>query len=181
MNKAVFFDRDDTIIVDVPYSGDASKVTLMPGVIEALSLLSSKDYRLFIISNQSGVGRGLITRDQVRAVNNEMLCQLGRPFFTSIYCCYDDPGNPVDHCRKPSPQMIYQARDEFDLDLAHSFFIGDKLSDMLAGKNAGCRSILVLTSRPDENSEHAKTEAEYIAENLYDAAKWIIEFTTENS
>jgi D-glycero-D-manno-heptose 1,7-bisphosphate phosphatase len=175
MNKAVFVDRDDTIIHDAPYSGDPSQVQLMPRVIEALHLLKANDFQLFLITNQSGVGRGMITKEQVQAVHEEMNRQLGEQFFSAIYCCYDDPAHPVDHCRKPLPKMIFQARDEHDLDLTQSFFIGDKLSDIQAGINAGCRSVLVLTQKQHQEQNLAVALADFVAGNIYQAAQWILQ------
>jgi D-glycero-D-manno-heptose 1,7-bisphosphate phosphatase len=170
MNKAVFFDRDDTLIYDVPYSGDPLLVQLIPGVVEALRLLKSAGFMLFMITNQSGVGRGMISKEQVQAVHEEIDRQLGENFFTAVYCCYDDPDHPVEGCRKPSPTMILKARDDYSVDLAGSFFIGDKLSDVQAGLNAGCRSILIKSKEYDEL---AASLADFVAANVYEAAQWI--------
>ncbi|HPG40956.1 MAG TPA: HAD family hydrolase [bacterium] len=144
MNKAIFLDRDNTIIKDVPYNGDPAKVELVPGVTEALTILQKNGYLLIIISNQSGVGRGMITKEQVRLVNDEMIRKLGKNYFTDIFICCDDPERPVENCRKPSPEMIFRARDKYDIDLSRSFFIGDKEEDVQAGHNAGCTSIRFL-------------------------------------
>jgi D-glycero-D-manno-heptose 1,7-bisphosphate phosphatase len=178
MNRAVFFDRDNTIMYDVPYCGDPSRVRLMPNVVKALSLLKGENFLLFLITNQSGVGRGMINEEQVHAVHEEINRQLGEHFFSAIYCCYDDPAHPVENCRKPSPKMILQARDEHDLDLLHSFFIGDKLSDVKAGKNAGCRSIL-LKLKENEESHQAALLADYVTADIYKAAQWIIQRSGE--
>jgi D-glycero-D-manno-heptose 1,7-bisphosphate phosphatase len=144
--KAVFFDRDDTLIYDVPYNGDPDRVELMPGALEACRLLKQNGFELFIISNQSGVGRGRITAEQVNVVNERVLQLFGEHLFTDIYCCYDTPEDPLD-CRKPSPKMILQAAERYDIDLSQSFMVGDKKSDIDAGRNAGCRSILFLPTK----------------------------------
>jgi D-glycero-D-manno-heptose 1,7-bisphosphate phosphatase len=172
MFKAVFLDRDNTIIRDVPYLGEAEKVRLFPRARQALQLLRSCGYRLFLLTNQSGVGRGYITEQQVAAVHREMIRQLGEDF-DGIYCCYDDPESPVEACRKPSPKLIFRARDEHHLDLAASFVVGDKHSDVLAGKRAGCRSVLVLTGDDRDDQTSARACCDYAAPDLYGAARWI--------
>jgi D-glycero-D-manno-heptose 1,7-bisphosphate phosphatase len=171
--RAVFFDRDNTIIKDVPYLGDPAQVQLMPFAEAALRLLKSKGFLLFIISNQSGVGRGWLTEDQVHSVNEEMNRRLGENYFREIYICYDPPEPYPSECRKPSPAMIFKARDEHDLDLAKSFFVGDKPSDIQCGQNAGCKSVLVLAGKDLPYQQQARREADYVAGNLMLAAKWI--------
>lgn len=170
MNRAVFFDRDDTLIIDVPYNGDPEQVKIMPGARKACRLLRQLGYQLFMVSNQSGVGRGLITEAQVHAVNARVLELLGSELFTDVYCCFETPDNPMINCRKPSSYMLLKAKAEHDLDLSRSFMIGDKLDDILAGQNAGCRTIwlnykdmLVLK----------KMTADFVTNNLEKAAEWI--------
>ena len=172
LNRAVFFDRDDTLVKDVPYNGDPSKVELLPNAAEALALLDQHSFKLFLITNQSGVGRGMITREQVQAVNDEMIRQLGKNYFTAIYCCYDDPENPIEGCRKPDPGMLFQARDDHDLALDLSYFVGDKLADIQAGHNAGCKSILKDHGSPKQDK--ARKQADYTAPDLLEIAHWIL-------
>jgi D-glycero-D-manno-heptose 1,7-bisphosphate phosphatase len=170
MNKAVFFDRDDTLIIDVPYNGDPKRVELLPGAREACRLLRQLGYQLFMISNQSGVGRGLITEAQVHAVNARVLELLGNDLFADVYCCFEAPDNPLTNCRKPSPFMLLKAKAEHDLYLPDSFIIGDKLDDIVAGKNAGCRTIW-LNSKGMPLLKNVT--ADFIAGNLLEAAEWI--------
>ena len=174
MNKrAIFFDRDDTLIKDVPYSGNPALVQLMPHVREALSLLKAHGLFLFIISNQSGVGLGLISEEQVQAVNQELLRQLREDFFSGIYLCFAAPDDEKDDCRKPKPGMIWRARDDHQLNLAESFLVGDKPADILCAENAGCRSVLLLTGTHGENIEIARQKADFVASDLLQAAEWI--------
>lgn len=178
MRRAVFFDRDDTLIVDVPYNGDPDRVELLPRAREACHLLNENGFLLFIISNQSGVGRGFITREQVEAVNQRVLHLLGEHLFTDIYCCYDDPNDPIDGCRKPSPAMIFQARDAYELELSSCFMIGDKRSDIQAGHAAGCRTVF-LESRSDPRERQAAHEqADFVTTDLFRAAEWICKVST---
>ncbi len=172
---AVFFDRDDTLIRNIPYNGDPEKVELLPGAREALRDLRQAGFTLIIISNQSGVGRGLITPAQVDAVNREMMRQLGEELFAGIYLCFAAPDQPDENCRKPHPGMVLQARDEHDLDLEGSFFIGDKLIDVQCGRNAGCHAVLLYNPHDDPEKRAAATEAaDFTASTLPEAARWII-------
>ncbi len=173
MNKAIFLDRDNTIIRDVPYNGDPNKVELVPGVIDALTILHEQGFILIIISNQSGVGRGMITRNQVQAVNNEMIRQLGKNFFTDIFICYDDPAQPVENCRKPSPEMIFRARDKYDIDLSRSFFIGDKEDDILAGHNAGCTSVRFLYDNNSKGKNKYNIKPAFASGDWREIAEWV--------
>lgn len=173
--KVVFFDRDDTIIYNVPYNGDPLQVKLMPGVKECLQKLKDAGFELFIASNQSAVGRGMIQKEDVEIVNAEMLRQLGENFFKKIYVCYSAPEDPYNDRRKPSPQMLFEARDEYGVELEKSFMVGDRLADVLCGKNAGCKSVLLLGKEgSDEEREQAKNEADFIAQNLFEATDWIL-------
>ncbi len=172
---AVFFDRDDTLIRNVPYNGDPEQVELLPGARQALHELQEAGFALFIISNQSGVGRGLISPADVEAVNREMVRQLGADFFQGIYLCYAAPDQPDHNRRKPHPGMVWQARDEHDLDLQRSFFVGDKLIDIQCGRNSGCHSVLLDNPHDDPaDRTAARAAADYTAITLPEAARWII-------
>lgn len=175
MKPAFFLDRDDTIIRNIPYLGDPSQVDLMPGALEGLRLLQRTGRPLFIVSNQSGVGRGLITKEQVRLVNEAMEAKLEGVFFAGYYLCYGAPEDPygADE-RKPSPVMLRRAAEEHGLDLGRSVMIGDRLSDVQCGKNAGCTSILTLGHSGEDDLVEAKAVADFVAEDLVAAARWIL-------
>lgn len=142
--KAVFLDRDGTIIYDVGYPKDPEQVQLLPGVIEALNSLKKHRFKLIIVSNQSGIGRGILTLNEVEQVNRHVVSILGRNGI-SIDATYYCPHAPEERCscRKPSPEMLLRAAKDLRLDLDRSFLIGDKLSDIEAGKRAGCKTILL--------------------------------------
>jgi D-glycero-D-manno-heptose 1,7-bisphosphate phosphatase len=175
MKRAVFFDRDDTLIRNIPYNGDPAKVELLPGAREALLRLSEAGWVLCIVSNQSGVGRGLITPEQVDAVNREMLRQLDGPVFAGIYNCYAAPGQPDDGCRKPAPGLLQLAAREQGIDLQRSVMVGDRLSDIEAGRAAGCRTVLVLGGDHASEQEWAAGRADAVARSLMEVADWILE------
>jgi D-glycero-D-manno-heptose 1,7-bisphosphate phosphatase len=172
---AVFLDRDDTLIRNIPYLGDPRLVELLPGVPEALRMWQKEGWRLAVTSNQSGVGRGLISVEQVTAVNAAMLDHLGWNPFVGIYNCYLAPGQPgADRERKPSPYLLQQAAEDHHLDLARSWMIGDRDSDILAGQNAGCRTALVLNGRDPSELDSIARSADFIAHHLDEVAAYIL-------
>jgi D-glycero-D-manno-heptose 1,7-bisphosphate phosphatase len=142
--RAVFFDRDGVLMEEVHYCGDPARVKAFPGAGEALRRIRTAGFRTLIVSNQSGIGRGLITEAQYRAVEDELLRQIGPGLIDATYFCADPPGTPSLR-RKPEPGMVLEAAADYGLDLARSFFVGDKSSDIECGRRAGTRTILVLT------------------------------------
>jgi D-glycero-D-manno-heptose 1,7-bisphosphate phosphatase len=147
MNRAVFLDRDGTLIEDRDYLSRPEAVVVFPGAGRSLRRLQDAGYRLFIVSNQSGVGRGYFTLADVERVNRHLLDILAAESVRcdKIYVAPELPDAP-SRGRKPSPQFLFDARDEFGIVLGSSFMVGDKLSDLQCGWNAGVRrSILVRT------------------------------------
>src|SRR5437667_12351066 len=122
LSAAVFVDRDGTIIEDRDYCSDPKDVKIFPGATEALRRLKSNGFKLIIITNQSGIGRGLMTVEQYRAVEAEVLRQF-EDLIGASYFCPDVPGQR-SICRKPAPGMILQAKREHGIELSRSFFIG---------------------------------------------------------
>ena len=145
MKKAVFLDRDGTVIEHVHYVTDPDKVTIVPGGVEALKKLKDRGYLLAVVSNQSLVGRGYGTVEDVAAVNARMLELLAEGGVT-IDCIKYCPHRPDDKCpnRKPNPGMLLEAARELDIDLAESVMIGDNITDVEAGENAGCSLNVLL-------------------------------------
>jgi D-glycero-D-manno-heptose 1,7-bisphosphate phosphatase len=142
-DKALFLDRDGTLMVDVGYPSRPDQVSLLPGVTEALAACRDAGYLLSIVSNQSGVGRGYFGAEAVQAVHErllELLSQRGVQIDDAQYCLHA----PEDHCdcRKPSPLMVRRSAARLGVDPTRSFMIGDKPSDIEAGRRAGCRTIL---------------------------------------
>ena len=142
--RAVFFDRDGTLMEETHYCNDPAKVRVFPGVPEALARLKRASFGVFVISNQSGIGRGLITEDQYRAVQAEFLRQTGADRIDGTYYCPDLP-DAGSKRRKPEPGMVLEAAAEHGIDLAASFFVGDRAGDIECARRAGTRSILVHT------------------------------------
>ena len=171
LSAAVFIDRDGTIIEDADYCSHPKQVKVFPGVPQALRRLKSKGFKLIIITNQSGIGRGFFTVDEYRSVESEVSRQLGHRLIDATYFCPDLPGQHSSH-RKPSPGMILQAKQEHQIDLARSFFIGDKEIDVECGRNAGVRTIRVQTGF---DCNISGSTADWTAKDLPAAAQLILE------
>jgi histidinol-phosphate phosphatase family protein len=144
LSPAVFIDRDGTIMEDCVYCSDPKKVKIFPGVVEALRRLKSNGFKLIIITNQSGIGRGLFTAEKYRAVEAELSRQLGHGLIHATYFCPDVPGQHSTH-RKPAPGMIVDATREHQIDVSRSFLVGDAEIDVECAHNAGVRAIRVRT------------------------------------
>ena len=172
-SPAVFIDRDGTIMHDADYCSDPKQVRIFRGVPDALRQLKDKGYKLIIITNQSGIGRGFFTMEQYRAVEAETSRQLGGNLIDATYFCPDPPDQP-SKCRKPAPGMILQAARDHDVDLARSFFIGDKEIDAECGHNAGVRTIRVRTGF-DKMTDGSS--ADWVARDLNHAADIVLHAT----
>ena len=171
MSAAVFIDRDGTIIEDADYCSHPKQVKVFSGAPEALRRLKSQGFKLIVITNQSGIGRGFFTLDQYRSVESEVSRQLGHGLIDATYFCPDVPGQHSTH-RKPSPGMILQAKQEHHIDLARSFFIGDKEIDVECGRNAGVRTIRVETGFDRDVTGSA---ADWTAKDLPAATQLILD------
>lgn len=181
MNKAIFLDRDGTINIDSGYIGDPKLVRLLPGVAKGIKKLKNFGFNIIVISNQSGITRGLITSDDVDKVNrkvNDILSDENTSIDAFYYCPYhpefDSP--ELCKCRKPSPQMIFDAAKDYNIDLNKSFMIGDKLSDIECGINAGVKSILITTTiSMDKLNElkNSQKSANFITDNFLNAVEFI--------
>jgi D-glycero-D-manno-heptose 1,7-bisphosphate phosphatase len=179
MNRAVFLDRDGTLIEERNYLRQPEEVAPLPGAAAALKRLQDAGFLLFVVSNQSGVGRGLFTLAEVEAVNARVVEEFGRHGvkFQRIYTAPEAPDHP-SRGRKPSPQFLFDARDGFGLDLAASYMIGDKLSDVETGWNAGVkRSILVRTGYGAHTEREAgdRLAQAALVDDLAAAAEWILD------
>jgi D-glycero-D-manno-heptose 1,7-bisphosphate phosphatase len=143
MHSAAFLDRDGTIIYDEDYLADPARVRLVPGAADALRALRRRGMLLVIVSNQSGVARGLIRADELAAVHARLEAVLRAEgiVLDGAYHCLHGPDDGCA-CRKPRPGMLLRAAEEHAIDLASSWMIGDKPSDVEAGRAAGCRAAL---------------------------------------
>jgi D-glycero-D-manno-heptose 1,7-bisphosphate phosphatase len=178
MSRAVFLDRDGVLIEDRGYVHRLEQVVVLPGAGRALQRLQAAGFLLFIVTNQSGIGRGFFPVEDMEAVHAHLSAVLARDgvTFARIYSAPEAPGQP-SRGRKPSPQFLFDARDEFAVDLARSYLIGDKLSDLECGWNAGVRaSILVRTGYGAELERQAPPALSRAAvcDDLAAAADWVL-------
>ena len=140
--RAVFLDRDGTIIDDVGYPRDIAEIRFVENCLEALAALHRCGFALVIVSNQSGVGRGLITVDEMAAFHAavaEQMALAGAPIVAAEYCPHSPDEGCV--CRKPQPELLHRAAGALGIALTESWMIGDKESDVQAGAAAGCHTI----------------------------------------
>lgn len=179
---AVFLDRDGTLNEDPGYLGDPDKVKLFPDTGEALSILKNKlNFKLIVISNQSGIVRGLITKDDVEAVNNkinELLNDYNVEIDAFYYCPYHPEFNTEEECscRKPSPEMVLKAAKDYNVELDESYLIGDAVSDIECGINSGIKTILVKTGYGNESFytlQKLNKIPTFVAGNILEACTFI--------
>jgi len=168
MNKAFFFDRDGTLIEEKNFISNPDEVFLLPGVKETLKALKEKGFLIIVVTNQSGIARGLLTEEDMKRVNkrlNELLDGMIDDFF---YCPHHPDITGVCKCRKPEIGMIDAACEKFNLDISECFMVGDKLSDVQTGKNAGMKqSFLVMTGYGIEEYKKYSGKFEiYILNNI---------------
>ena len=183
MNQAVFLDRDGTVIEEKDYLHKVEEVAIFPGAPAALKRLQEAGFKLIFVTNQSGVGRGLFSMAELAAVHAHLLAELGRQGvrIDRIYIAPEAPGQP-SRGRKPSPQFLFEARDEFGLDLAGCYMVGDKLIDLQCGWNAGVnKSILVRTGYGAREEEKWRDQlgSAAVADDLAGAATLILDLESQ--
>ncbi|MBI4688360.1 MAG: lipopolysaccharide heptosyltransferase II [Nitrospirae bacterium] len=163
--KAVFLDRDGTLIEDAGYLNTFDKLKIFPDVLDAIKRLKSAGFKLIGITNQSGIARGIVDEGFVRESNAYLQKTLGIDAF--YYC----PHHPDDNClcRKPEPLLLRKTRLEHGINLKISYVIGDKEIDIMLARQTGAKGILVKTGEANDSSD-----ADFIAENFKDAADWIL-------
>ncbi|MEO0230986.1 MAG: HAD family hydrolase [candidate division WOR-3 bacterium] len=165
--KAIFLDRDGTIIKNVPYLNDPEKIEFLPYVIESLKILISNGFTLFIVTNQSGISRGLIKLKELEKIHKRIkniLKKKGIKIKDIVYC----PHLPEENCncRKPKTGLIEVLLKKYKIDLKKSYLIGDKDEDILLAKNIGIKSVSV--------SDKINVKPDFIAKNFKEAVLWII-------
>ncbi len=173
LKPAIFLDRDGTLMHDNGYLADPAGVEIYPGTSDVLSLLKRAGFRLIVVTNQSGIGRGIFTLADYEAVAARVEELLGHGLIDATYFCPDHADAPSPR-RKPNPGMLLEAAGEHSLDLTRSWMIGDRDGDIQAGIAAGARSILVQTGI---GAEAKGDGAVYVAKDLAQAAAFILRNT----
>ena len=181
MYKRQFLDRDGTLIAEKCYLHRPEEVEIFPGAGAALKRLADAGYKLFIVTNQSGIGRGYFTLADAERVNDHVSREFARDrvSFVKTYIAPEAPDQP-SRVRKPSPQFLFDARDAFDLNLAESYMVGDKLIDLECGWNAGVKkSILVRTGYGAgfERDDGERVKPAAVVDGLAEMAEWILSDT----
>lgn len=171
--RAVFLDRDGTLMEDAGYASRPDQVRLYPGTVDALKRLSQAGFGLVLVTNQSGIGRGYFTEADFHNVQAEVARQLRPVKLAGVYFCPDHPDQAGPR-RKPAPGMLLEAARDLDLDLAGSFMIGDKEIDVGCGQRAGARAVLL-----DRQGTVERTGADFVAGNLETAVDWILDRSGE--
>jgi D,D-heptose 1,7-bisphosphate phosphatase len=184
-HKAVFLDRDGTIIEDVGYLNNLDNITFIGGALESLRALQQQGFKLVVVTNQSGVARGFFTEGFVHTTHAKIQDLLDKQGITldGFYYCPHYPDGIIRKyaiecgCRKPKTGMLKKAKRDLGLDLSASYMVGDHYADIGLGKNAGLKSIFVMTGHgPREWKDHHTWEhqPDYVARDISDAARWII-------
>lgn len=176
--RAIFLDRDGTINEEKDYLHDPEEVVVFPEAGPGLRRLQEAGFLLIVVSNQSGVGRGYFTMAEVESVNARVRSDLAKTGvrLDKFYVAPEAPDQP-SRGRKPSPAFLFDARDEFGIDLGQSYMIGDKLIDLECGWNAGVKkSLLVRTGygAKAEQKNGGKLGEAVVVDNLEEAAEWIL-------
>jgi D-glycero-D-manno-heptose 1,7-bisphosphate phosphatase len=182
MNKAIFIDKDGTLIEDIPYNVEPSRITLQPNAIQGLKRLTDEGYLLIVVSNQSGVARGYFKEEDLSAVRKAIESRLARAqirLADLFYCPHHPDGSVKEYaricgCRKPAPGMFYKAAEKFMIDLTQSWMIGDILHDVEAGNKAGCKTILIDNGNETEWLTNPERTPTLIASTINEAATFIL-------
>jgi len=180
-DKAIFLDRDDTLIEDPGYINQPDQVKLLPGVTEALTQLKALGYKLIVASNQSGVARGIVTEKVLGQIHDrleQLLAENAAPLDKIYYCPYHPDGGVPKYrkesdLRKPNPGMLLLAAKEMDIDLTQSWLIGNSARDIKAGASVGCKTILIDHSARQEYLEPDQPKPDYQAVNMKEAVNII--------
>jgi D-glycero-D-manno-heptose 1,7-bisphosphate phosphatase len=186
-NKAIFIDKDGTLIPDIPYNVNPDLINIDDEVIQGLQLLKEQGYLLVVISNQSGVARGYFGVDALKDIEKKissLLAQYKIKIAAFYFCPHHPEGNVEEYtiecdCRKPKPGMILKACEQHSVDATKSWMIGDILNDVEAGNRAGCKTVLVDNGNETEWESGEYRTPTYLAMTFLKAAQFIVEHTKE--
>jgi len=180
--RAIFLDRDGTLVEDVGYLIDPSQLKLQPGSIEGIRLLQDQ-FLIILVTNQSAIARGLLDEKRLLQIHQALALSLQRSgaFLDAVYACphhpeWGDSNYKIDcYCRKPQPGMLLQAREDFHIRLDSSLMVGDKDYDVLAGQRAGVAATVLIASHQNNSALLPNVVPAFVADDLYHAAKLILD------
>ncbi len=173
---AVFIDRDGTLTEERSYMSDPDQVVLLPGAATALLDLREAGFKLVVVTNQSGIARGLYSEDEYHAVAkrlDDLLVEAGSPVDVTMYCPHHPDFGPSCECRKPATGMYRQAAAELGIDLADSYYVGDKVADVTPARELGGVGVLVRTGYGEEESARVPSGTA-VVKDFVEAARLIL-------
>lgn len=182
MDKAIFLDKDGTLIYDIPYNDDPHLIILEPDLIKGLKTLQENGFKLVIITNQAGVALGYFPENRLLTIKSKIegLVEEEGIRFSGFYYCPHHPNAVVPRykkactCRKPQPGLILRAAQELKIDLSRSWMVGDILNDVEAGNRAGCRTVLIDNGHEKDWEVSEKRVPDLLARNINEAAELIL-------
>lgn len=177
--KAVFLDRDGTIVIHEPYLSSPEQLQLLPNAAEGIRLFKKSGYLVIVITNQSGIARGFFNEERLAVIHKKLMSMLkseGIEIDDIYYCPHHAEGIVESYkvdcdCRKPKPKMLLNAAKEHNIDLTKSLMIGDSEVDMMAGKNAGCTCVLIKNSTANTTNTTLVENTDFVVKDLLEAAK----------
>jgi D-glycero-D-manno-heptose 1,7-bisphosphate phosphatase len=169
--KAIFFDRDGTLMVDTGYCSDPKQVELLEGVAELLPAMKQAGFKLVIVTNQSGIGRGYFTEREFWEVQEALETKIGAGVIDATYFCADPPAKATER-RKPGPGMLLEAARDLAIQLDHSYMVGDKASDIEAGIRAGVKATILFARDPAEADRACRPTT--VARTFHEVAEFIL-------
>jgi len=186
LKKAAFLDRDGVLIPDIGHLTNPAQLQLLPGVSEAVKKLNDRQVPVVVVTNQSVVGRGLCSEEELEDIHLALrdLLSIDEAHITRFYFCPHHPSAAVGvyridcECRKPKPGMLWQAAQELGINLAGSVMVGDNYTDIQAGSSVGCRTVLISDTHDSEDRQHTagtSNRPDHIAAGLDSAVDWILD------
>jgi D-glycero-D-manno-heptose 1,7-bisphosphate phosphatase len=187
VKKAIFLDKDGTLIPDIPFNADPAKITLSDDSVNGLSLLQEAGYELFVVTNQSGIAHGYFHHKDLWKIEKKLsdLLQVHGISLSGFYYCPHDPKAKLStyrtncKCKKPKPGMLLDAAGDHNISLSKSWMIGDILNDVEAGNRAGCKTILINNGNETEWKMNQRRTPDMMASTIDNAAKYILEMSVD--
>lgn len=176
MEKVVFLDRDGTISQDSPdHIKSWEELHIFPNTKAGIKLLNDNGFNIIIITNQSVIARGMVTKKELEYIHSKLVEEL-EAYGCKIHKIYYCPHHPDDgcNCRKPKPGLLLKAAEENDIDTSKSYMVGDRMMDVEAGRKVNCKTILISSELGKKELKNSILKPDYIAKDLLDTGQWIV-------